>query len=255
EKVPPRPVLPEDTVPLPCNPLVSRDGERELPPVGGISVRWLEPEPSGTEKLPICGLSIWRTGTWVLPLPGILEVPPLVVVIPPMVTLKSPGPAAAVETEPASPARSIEAIRARLIACPPSLRMDRSRRSGAASVPQLTDPSCSPHGGPPWDVPCGTVQMSDTFAAARPDAHVALVPAAPFDVGCRAMAKRWRVYSDASGQSKIAEMPLEMKPFVDTEGAHGQGTALQKATGIAFRVSPPGYVLDWHCAPRRQYSI
>jgi hypothetical protein len=69
------------------------------------------------------------------------------------------------------------------------------------------------------------------------------------------MATRWRVYSDPSGQSKIAEMPLEMKPFVDTEGAHGQGTALQKATGIVFRVSPPGYVLDWHCAPRRQYSI
>jgi quercetin dioxygenase-like cupin family protein len=22
-----------------------------------------------------------------------------------------------------------------------------------------------------------------------------------------------------------------------------------------FRVAPPGYVLDWHCAPRRQYSI
>jgi quercetin dioxygenase-like cupin family protein len=25
--------------------------------------------------------------------------------------------------------------------------------------------------------------------------------------------------------------------------------------GIVFRVAPPGYVLDWHCAPRRQYSI
>jgi len=24
---------------------------------------------------------------------------------------------------------------------------------------------------------------------------------------------------------------------------------------LAFRVAPPGYVLDWHCAPRRQYSI
>ena len=30
---------------------------------------------------------------------------------------------------------------------------------------------------------------------------------------------------------------------------------MQPVTGIAFRVSPPGYVLDWHCAPRRQYSI
>jgi len=46
-----------------------------------------------------------------------------------------------------------------------------------------------------------------------------------------------------------------MKPFVDTEGAHGEATAMQSAEGIAFRVSPPGYVLDWHCAPRRQYSI
>jgi hypothetical protein len=65
----------------------------------------------------------------------------------------------------------------------------------------------------------------------------------------------WRVYSGADGRSHIAEQPLEMKPFVDTEGAHGEGTALQPASGIAFRVSPPGYVLDWHCAPRRQYSI
>jgi quercetin dioxygenase-like cupin family protein len=46
-----------------------------------------------------------------------------------------------------------------------------------------------------------------------------------------------------------------MKPFTDTEGAHGEGTPMQSAAGIAFRVSPPGYVLSWHCAPRRQYSI
>ena len=69
------------------------------------------------------------------------------------------------------------------------------------------------------------------------------------------MAKTWRVYSDSNGQSRIVELSLPMKPFVDTEGAHGEGTALQPATGIVFRVSPPGYVLDWHCAPRRQYSI
>ena len=69
------------------------------------------------------------------------------------------------------------------------------------------------------------------------------------------MRKIWRVYSGADGESHIAELPLDMKPFVDTEGAHGEGTSLQPGTGIAFRVSPPGYVLDWHCAPRRQYSI
>ncbi len=69
------------------------------------------------------------------------------------------------------------------------------------------------------------------------------------------MPKIWRVYSGSNGQSRITEMPLAMQPFVDTEGAHGEGTAMQPATGIVFRVSPPGYVLDWHCAPRRQYSL
>ena len=69
------------------------------------------------------------------------------------------------------------------------------------------------------------------------------------------MPKMWRVYSGTDGQSHIAELPLAMKPFRDVEGAHGKGTAMQPASGIAFRAAPPGYVLDWHCAPRRQYSI
>jgi len=69
------------------------------------------------------------------------------------------------------------------------------------------------------------------------------------------MAKMWRVYSGADGESHIAELPLALEPFRDVEGLHGQGTPLQAASGIAFRVAPPGYVLDWHCAPRRQYSI
>ena len=69
------------------------------------------------------------------------------------------------------------------------------------------------------------------------------------------MPKIWRVYSGPDGQSHLAEMPLAMEPFVDLEGAHGEGTAMQPATGIAFRIAPPGYVLSWHCAPRRQYSI
>jgi hypothetical protein len=69
------------------------------------------------------------------------------------------------------------------------------------------------------------------------------------------MAKIWRIYSGADGRSHISELALDMRPFVDTEGAHGESTAMQRAAGITFRVSPPGYVLDWHCAPRRQYSI
>jgi quercetin dioxygenase-like cupin family protein len=65
----------------------------------------------------------------------------------------------------------------------------------------------------------------------------------------------WRVYSGSDGRSHLAEIALEMKPFVDVEGMRGEGTPMQHATGIAFRAAPPGYVLDWHCAPRRQYSI
>ena len=69
------------------------------------------------------------------------------------------------------------------------------------------------------------------------------------------MPKMFRVYSGSDGKSHVAEVPLDMKPFVDKEGAYGEGTPMQSAAGIAFRVSPPGYVLNWHCAPRRQYSI
>jgi hypothetical protein len=69
------------------------------------------------------------------------------------------------------------------------------------------------------------------------------------------MPKIWRVYSGQDGRSHLAEVPMDMKPFVDVEGAHGEGMPMQAATGITFRVSPPGYLLNWHCAPRRQYSI
>jgi quercetin dioxygenase-like cupin family protein len=65
----------------------------------------------------------------------------------------------------------------------------------------------------------------------------------------------WRVFSGPDGRSHLAELPFDMTPFTDTEGAHGESTAMQQAAGIQFRVAPPGYVLDWHCAPRRQYSI
>ena len=65
----------------------------------------------------------------------------------------------------------------------------------------------------------------------------------------------WRIYSGDDGQSHIERVPLAMQPFTDTEGAYGEATRLQATGGITFRVSPPGYELGWHCAPRRQYSI
>lgn len=69
------------------------------------------------------------------------------------------------------------------------------------------------------------------------------------------MPKMVRVYSGSDGKSHIEELPLDLKPFTDSEGAHGEGTPMHAATGVAFRQFAPGYVLSWHCAPRRQYSI
>ena len=65
----------------------------------------------------------------------------------------------------------------------------------------------------------------------------------------------WRVYSGKDGQSHLEQVALDMKPFKDHEGSYGEASAMQAVSGIAFRVAPAGYVLDWHCAPRRQYSI
>ena len=65
----------------------------------------------------------------------------------------------------------------------------------------------------------------------------------------------FRVYTGADGQSHIAAEPLALQSFVDSEGAYSEGTPLQGATGITFRLAPPGYILSWHCAPRRQYTI
>ena len=64
-----------------------------------------------------------------------------------------------------------------------------------------------------------------------------------------------RVYSGDDGQSHLEEFEPDFNPFVDTEGAHGEGTPMESATGITIRRNPPGYFLDFHCAPRRQYSI
>ena len=69
------------------------------------------------------------------------------------------------------------------------------------------------------------------------------------------MANMFRVYTGDDGLSHIEAVVPPMEPFVDTEGAYGEGTPLEAATGITFRQSPPGYFLDWHNAPRRQYTI
>ena len=69
------------------------------------------------------------------------------------------------------------------------------------------------------------------------------------------MQKFVRVYTGEDGQSKIEELDFAMQEFVDTEGAHGLTTSLINTPGITFREYEPGYFLDFHTAPRRQYSI
>jgi hypothetical protein len=69
------------------------------------------------------------------------------------------------------------------------------------------------------------------------------------------MATFVHVYTGADGNSVVEEREFEMQSFVDTEGAHGLSTGLINTPGITFRVYEPGYFLDFHTAPRRQYSI
>tara|TARA_B100000749_G_C18243109_1_gene389186 strand:- start:231 stop:599 length:369 start_codon:yes stop_codon:yes gene_type:complete len=69
------------------------------------------------------------------------------------------------------------------------------------------------------------------------------------------MANIFRVYTGTDGQSHLEELKLPLEPFIDTEGAYGEGTPLEAATGITFRIAEPGYFLNWHCAPRRQYTV
>ena len=64
-----------------------------------------------------------------------------------------------------------------------------------------------------------------------------------------------RLYTGEDGESHFETIPLDMQPFSDSEGSFGMATSLLESQGIIFRTSPPGYSLDWHCAPRRQYII
>ena len=55
-----------------------------------------------------------------------------------------------------------------------------------------------------------------------------------------------RLYTGDDGRSHIEEMSPESHPDL---------TNMQSASGIVFRTVEPGYFVDWHTAPRRQYVI
>ena len=69
------------------------------------------------------------------------------------------------------------------------------------------------------------------------------------------MPKFVHVYTGPDGQSVIEEREFEMTEFEDTEGAHGLSSVIEQTSGVSFRQYEPGYFLDFHTAPRRQYSI
>ena len=59
-----------------------------------------------------------------------------------------------------------------------------------------------------------------------------------------------RLYTGDDGQSHFEELDLGYEQVADA-----QRSAMQSATGIQFRRTPPGSFIDWHIAPRRQYVI
>ncbi len=59
-----------------------------------------------------------------------------------------------------------------------------------------------------------------------------------------------RVYTGADGESHFEDLDLPYEQL-----ANAQSTAMQSATGIQFRKTPPGNFSDFHNAPRRQYVI
>lgn len=59
------------------------------------------------------------------------------------------------------------------------------------------------------------------------------------------------VYADANGESHFADLDI---PLADG-GPIGAMSERLPGHGVIFRETEPGYDLDWHCAPRRQYIV
>ena len=75
---------------------------------------------------------------------------------------------------------------------------------------------------------------SDTSAGLR---HHTTIHGEGFSMGM------FRLYTGDDGESHMEELDL---------ASHPELTALQGATGVVFRSTPPGTFSDWHTAPRRQ---
>lgn len=59
-----------------------------------------------------------------------------------------------------------------------------------------------------------------------------------------------RIYTGSDGQSHFEDLDIPL-------AAANYGALSKKipVTGLSFRTTPPGGLLDFHCAPRRQFVI
>ncbi len=61
----------------------------------------------------------------------------------------------------------------------------------------------------------------------------------------------FRIYADADGETHFEDLDVALSPAP----GGSELSALYPASGVIFRRSPPGQVLDWHPAPRRQFVV
>ena len=59
-----------------------------------------------------------------------------------------------------------------------------------------------------------------------------------------------RIYTGSDEKSHFEDVDL---PFAT--GGGSEATLLQAAKGVRFNRYPPGYLVEWHCAPQRQYVV
>jgi quercetin dioxygenase-like cupin family protein len=60
-----------------------------------------------------------------------------------------------------------------------------------------------------------------------------------------------RISESADGVSHFQDIEVAL----EDAGEIGRLSEVQRATGVIFRETSPGYDFDWHPAPRRQYIV
>jgi hypothetical protein len=118
-------------------------------------------------------------------------------------------------------------------------------RGGEAKVKALED-----------ELSCQTVFVSARSLSSLGSAWPQASPTKPWREEPMANLNCTRIYADESGQSHAAEQLIEL----DITAFETAVPAFEVSTPIAvslarFSVMPPGWVGDWHPAPRRQYSL